>query len=129
MHVAQLLHMFTLPKYIEVIVSALPKRTGRQIFPEYHLISGFLLAAGLARDALFQHLHHQRNISFRRLADQKMAVLRHHHITPDDKIILLPYFFQYFHKQIAAACRAEELLAPIATAGDEVSLTGSMKPA
>jgi phosphoheptose isomerase len=42
---------------------------------------------------------------------------------------LLAYFFWYFQKKVAASRRSQELLALIATTGDEVSITGSVKSA
>jgi len=38
-----------------------------------------------------------------------MEMLRHHHIAPNHKIEFLPHFFQNFEKQVATACRAQEL--------------------
>jgi len=56
-----------------------------------------------------------------------MEMLRHHHITPHDEIILLSDFIQVFEKHIAAMCRSQELLTTVTPAGDKVSLTASME--
>ena len=122
MHVPQLLNVLALAEDVEIIISWLPEGA-RQIVPEHHLVGRFLFSAAPAGDTLLEHLHHQGNTSLAGFADQQVRVFRHDYITPDGEILLLPDFVQHFQKQVATACRSEELLASITATGDEVSIT------
>jgi len=78
------------------------------------------------RKAQFERLHHHRKIFLLRFAEQQMNVLRHDHVTDHDQYVALADLFQDFQKQIAAAGSAEQRLPAIATAGDEVQVSGTV---
>jgi hypothetical protein len=84
---------------------------------------------GGKRDALFENLHNYRDASLLRLADQHMEVLGHYHVTPNNELVFLPYFFENVEKQIAAAARSQKGLAMVAAAGYKVLLAARMKAA
>jgi hypothetical protein len=116
MHVAHLLHVLAFAEDIEIIVPLLSETAGCFGIPECDLTGRSAFPAASPRNPLLQHLHYGRYGFSAGFADQQMKVFRHHYITPNDKIKLLPHFFQYFDKQIAATCRAKELLAAVTTA-------------
>ena len=55
-----------------------------------------------------------------------MSVLGHNDISDDDKHIALSHPLQHFEKQVALARSAEQRLSAIATASDEMKITGAM---
>ena len=76
MHVLEFLHVLGRAPHIEIIKAQLPEP--RPVMPNR------------PRTALFQHLHRQRRRAEFGFIDQKVNVLRHDHITDDDKAIPAP---------------------------------------
>ncbi len=76
-------------------------------------------------EGLFQSGQHQRRIPALRLAHEKMDVLRHDHVTDDDKLMALADLLQHFEEEIAGAGCAEKRTALIATCGNEVGVSSA----
>src|SRR5208283_4673058 len=111
-HVVQLLSFLPVRVHVEVIKTRLPKaarsfRLFRKGQP--HLFLGCVspLPSHFLRHALLQHLQHRRRCAFLRFADQQMHVLRHHHITHQQKAILRADARQFAHKQIPRTRRLQ----------------------
>jgi hypothetical protein len=79
-----------------------------------------------ARKAEFQSLHHRRRRTLLRFADQQMKVLGHDHVAEDDELIPLSYLLQNSEKQVAPPRTAEQRLALVTTAGDEMQVAISI---
>jgi hypothetical protein len=56
-----------------------------------------------------------------------MEMLRHRHVTSDNKVVLGPHLLQDLQKQIPPAHRIQELLATVAAAGNEVPISSVME--
>jgi hypothetical protein len=54
-----------------------------------------------------------------------MDVLRHDHVTDDDKLMALADLLQHFEEEIAGAGCAEKRTALIATCGNEVGVSSA----
>jgi hypothetical protein len=93
-----------------------------------YLIGGLPLFSRAARDTLFENLDSYGQISFRWFGDEKMEMLRHDHITPDNELVFLSDFFESFNEQVTATGGGKKWLAMVATAGDEVLIAAGMKP-
>ena len=79
------------------------------------------------RKSLFDSLHDFRRIALLRFTDQQVNVVRHHDIADHDELIPLPYSFEHFQKQVAAAATGKPRLSAIATAVDEVQMIGAIE--
>lgn len=53
-------------------------------------------------------------------------MVRHHDIADHDELIPLPYSFEHFQQQVAAAATGKPRLSAIATAVDEVQMIGAI---
>src|SRR5271157_222292 len=128
MNVAQLLDPLARAPHIEVIETLLPDR-GRDTSRQRRLCQRPLAPAlvHLTREALLDHLHHNRGVALLRLTHQQVEVFGHDHVAVDYKLVLLPRLFQYPQKQIAAPSAAQLRLAAIATAGDEVQVMAAVE--
>ncbi len=93
MDIPQLLDPPSLAPDIEVVIPGQPERTA-------------LRFAQLAGNILFQHLESERKLSSRRLADQQMNVLGHHHVPGNVKTIPSPHLLQSSLESIAGMRRA-----------------------
>src|SRR6185437_3279526 len=92
----------------------------------------FLPSAQSARNSLFQHLHQLRRIPNRRFANEQVDVFRHHHESPQSKIMPLANFAQYFKEAVTRLWRPKQRHSPEATASDEVQVAqtvAALKPA
>ena len=76
-------------------------------------------------EGLFQSGQHQRRIPALRLAHEKMDVLRHDHVTDNDKLMALAHLLQHFEKEIARVGCAEEGTALITTCGNKVGVSSA----
>lgn len=92
------------------------------------MIGGLSLSSRAVRDALFENLHGECEISLGGFADQEMEVFRHDHVAPNNKLVFLPDFFQDFEKQITATRGGKKGLTMVTTAGDEVFVAAGVKP-
>jgi len=88
----------------------------------------FSLRDHTARKAEFERLHHDGRILLLRFADQQMNMLGHDDIAHDDQFVTLAHLLQHLEKEVAAACRAQQRLSAVATACDEMKVTGSVVP-
>ena len=80
------------------------------------------LPVQLPGKTLLDYFHHHRRVSRLGLRDEQMKVLRHDHISVDDKAVLAARLFQDFHKQVAPPRRTQFWLAAVTTAGAEVQI-------
>ena len=85
-----------------------------------------MLGQNAPRKTEFESLHHSRRILLLRLADEQMNVLGHNDISDDDEHIALSHLLQHFEKQVTAVRSAKQRLSAIATASDEMKITGAV---
>src|SRR5271165_5678741 len=88
MHVAQLLNLLLWRGDVEVIEPLLPDPPGGGAGAP--LIRGVRMSGFTVQDlgeTFFDHLHHDVRVADFRLRDEKVEVLRHHHISDDQKAI------------------------------------------
>ena len=109
MDVLEFLHVLGRAPHIEIIKAQLPEL--RAVMPDR------------PRTALFQHLHRQRRRAKFGFIDQKVNVLRHDHITDDDKAIPAANLFQDFEKPVTNRRLSQERLSPITTEGNEMEVS------
>lgn len=86
MDVLQFLHVLGCAPHIEIVKAQLPEL--RSVMPDR------------TRTALFQYLHCKRRRAEFGFIDQEMNVLRHDHITDDDKAIPVSNLFEDFEKTV-----------------------------
>jgi hypothetical protein len=60
------------------------------------------------------------------LADEQVKVLRHDDVSQHNKLVLFAHFFENSQKQITPLIGVEPRLSLIATAGDEVQISGAV---
>ena len=102
-HIAQLLDLLAGAPYVEIIETHLLNRFP-DLLPQDTLFDRSLLSlpVHLSRETLLDHLHHHRRVTHLGLRDEQMKVLRHDHISVDDKAVLAARLFQDFQKYVAA---------------------------
>ena len=66
--------------------------------------------------------HHLRGIALRRLADQQVHMLRHDHVSDQQKRIALPHFRKNLHKQVPGPHRLQQRPPLETTECDEVQI-------
>ena len=100
MHVVQLLRPLLAAPNVEIVEPPLPETAMscvRDVLPQTELLRGIARAnfsAQAARDPLFQHLNHDRQISLLRLAQQQMNVFRHDDVADHRELISRAHFVQ-----------------------------------
>jgi len=72
------------------------------------------------------HLHPVCMRAFLGLADQEMNVFRHHQVAHQRKPALRAYFGEYLDEQIAGASGAQQREPPVAGAGNEMEVAGTV---
>ena len=80
-----------------------------------NFLAGIKPSPQLARDALFQNLHHGRRRSGLGLGDEQMNMLGHHHIAHQQKLVLCADIIQDFQEEIAVT-RARQQRTPLVAA-------------
>jgi hypothetical protein len=78
------------------------------------------------RKPLLNALHRSRRRSDLGLAHEQMKVLRHDDVSQNNQAMLFAHFFENVQKQITALVGVEPRLSLIATAGDEVQISGAV---
>ena len=78
------------------------------------------------RKPLLNTLHRGRRCPHLRLTHEQVKVLRHHDVSQHNKAMLFAHFFKNVQKQITAVIGVEPTLSLIATAGDEVKISGTV---
>jgi len=111
MHVPQFLNTFHLVVHVEIIIPPLPETS---LSAPLHL----------ARSVLFQNLHHNSQGRFQRLANQKVNMLRHQHVSGDDEAVPLPHRLKFAFEDTPRRLAFQERLPSITTKGDEMEAAG-----
>lgn len=124
MYVTQLLYPLALAPNIEVIETLLPYL---HRFPKRRLRRPNLsFRVQPAAKSFFDHFHYDRRITHFRLRNQHMEMLRHNHIAHNHEPELASCLFEKFKEQVAAFTGTQLRLSPVATAGDEVKVVGTV---
>src|SRR5271157_852126 len=131
-HVLQLLSFFRVRVNVEVIKARLPEcaracRWLRKRQTQLFLTNVPALPPHLLRDALLQHLQHRRGRAFLRLADQQMHMLWHHHMSHQQKSVLLANPSKFPYEQLPRAHRLEQRQPPITTESDKMQMTATVE--
>ena len=128
MHVAEFLRTLASRPHIEVVETLLPdvlrhvlEQTGLR-----RIAAPPFLGQNAPRKTKFESLHHSRRILLLPLADKQMSVFGHNGVSDDDEHIALSHLLQHFEQQVTAERSAEQRLSPIATASDEMKITGAI---
>ena len=121
-----------LGKDIEVVEPPLPEVVLPGWFSEQgQLVPGYFMFPLLEKFSsglLLEHLHDRGGSALRGFSDQQMDVLRHHHKSLHGKTEPLAASFEDLQKYVAALRRAQERLAPIATASDVMQVLETVDP-
>jgi len=128
MHVAEFFGAFMFGPYVEIIEPFLPDVL-RDVVEEGSLgriSSSPRLRQNASRKSNFESLHHGRRSLDLRLADEKVNMFGHDHVTGDDELVAPAHLLEHGEKQIAAARGGKQELPPITTAGDEMKVPGAV---
>ncbi len=112
---------------VEIVEASLPKASRLALFnfaPELQLVripSSWFLSQG-SRHALLQDLHHGARRADLRLRNQKMNVLRHHHISDQQELVPCPGLVENFEEGISLSPRIQQTPPPVATASNEMQV-------
>ena len=71
-------------------------------------------------------MHHYRNVTTFRLAEQQVDVLRHHDIADNYKTVTTTDFFKHLQEQIPVPGTPQQRLPLIATGRNEVHVAGAV---
>jgi hypothetical protein len=124
MDIAQLLNALVLAADVIVVEPPLPNVRRRGSVDAVRTANG----QHPTRKAELQSLHDDRRITLFRFAEQKMKVFRHDYVTQHYEAVTLSHVFQNSEKKIAALFASQQSLSAIATAGDEVQVSATVKP-
>ena len=80
----------------------------------------------LSRETLFHNFHDDRRIADLRFGDEQVEVFAHHDVPVDYESVLAARLLQDFQKSVAAIGEIQNRLTPIAAAGDEVKMLGTI---
>jgi hypothetical protein len=127
-HVTELFDALASAPYIEVVKARLPHVLWR--FLERNRLrppaATLLLRQDAACKAEFQSLHDNRGSTVLWLADEKMKMLGHDHVSDDDELVSLTDLFEDLEKKITPDGAAEQRLTLITTTSDEVKVSGTV---
>src|SRR5882762_5524170 len=113
---------------IEVVKSGLPDSRQTRVSahewqPQLRVRNPPLAFPQVPRDALLQRFQRHRWRNLCRLADQKMHVVRHHHVPHQQKVIPLANLSEGMYKQVSRTNRPQQGQLPVTAKGDKVQIT------
>jgi len=105
MHIAQFLKPLLGAPHVVIVKASLPERPARWLAEQFSLprVSAWSPGQQGVCGALLQHLHHRGRGARVRLGDQKVDVLRHHHVADHDEVILRAGLFQDGQEAVTTA--------------------------
>ena len=113
-HVAQLLKGLLRISHIKVVISSLPKLL-------------LIWRLQCLRRSLFQHLQSGRQRRVLWFSDEQMYMLRHQHVTCNDKLVVTSNSFRFVFEGRVSTSPRQQWKAVIATERNEVKTAGSLK--
>ena len=113
---------------IEVVKSGLPESRQTRVSahewqPQLRVRNPPVAFPQVPRDALLQRFQRHRWRNLCRLADQKMHVVRHHHVPHQQQVIPLANLSEGMYKQVSRTNRPQQGQLPVTAKGDKVQIT------
>ncbi len=132
-HVLDLLSNLLRAIYVEVIKPRLPEPCQFRVTLfkcKPHLSRRHMpfLPSQIPRNALFQHSQHQRRRRVRALANKQVNMLRHHHISHQQKSIPIANGSQRLHECIPSPRSSQERQPPVTTKRQKMEIAPSIIP-